>query len=67
MIISDLNYLETVDKASHLEGGGDVLQGVTIPLQLGVAGVGGAGRNSIGNTAIALNIAIPTLTGIGIL
>lgn len=66
MLIKDLTYLESVNEANEVAGGGDVGQFV-IPVQFGVAGVGGAGRNSIGNTAIALNIAIPTLTGIGIL
>jgi len=66
MIISDLNYVEVVAEAPAVQGGGDVTQTV-ITRQFSVAGVGGAGRNSIGNTALALNIAVPTAIGVGIL
>jgi hypothetical protein len=66
MFISDLTYLEVVNEATNIQGAGDVAQ-LVLPVQFGVAGVGGAGRNSIGNTALALNLAIPTLTGVGIL
>jgi hypothetical protein len=66
MLITDLNYLEFVTEASNIQGAGDVFQVVGTG-QLGFATVGGAGQNSIGNTALALNLAIPTVTGIGIL
>lgn len=66
MIIKDLTYLEVEASAAEVEGGGDVFQGVFLT-QGSLAAVGGAGRNSIGNTALGLNIAIPTLTATGIL
>ncbi|NJL60861.1 MAG: hypothetical protein HC903_02275 [Methylacidiphilales bacterium] len=66
MNISDLNYLEVVKEASNIQGAGDVFQFVGTA-QLGFAAVGGAGQNSIGNTALGLNLVIPTVTGIGIL
>ncbi|NJL60860.1 MAG: hypothetical protein HC903_02270 [Methylacidiphilales bacterium] len=66
MFISDLTYLEVVNEATNIQGAGDVAQFV-LPVQFATAAVGGAGRNSIGNTALALNIAIPTVTGTGVL
>jgi hypothetical protein len=66
MIISDLNYVEVVAEAAAVQGGGDVTQTIRTT-QNAVAFVGGAGRNSIGNTALALNVAIPTAIGVGII
>jgi hypothetical protein len=66
MIISDLNYVEVVAEASAVQGGGDVTQTIRTTQNAG-AGVGGAGRNSILNTALALNVAIPTAIGVGVL
>jgi hypothetical protein len=66
MIISDLNYLETTTETANIQGAGNVFQLVGIG-QAAFAGVGGAGQNSIGNTALGLNLAIPTVIGVGIL
>jgi hypothetical protein len=66
MIISDLNYLELVNNPSFLEGGGDVFQFVAVG-QSASSNVGGTNRNSIGNTALGLNLAIISLSGIGVL
>ncbi|NJL60862.1 MAG: hypothetical protein HC903_02280 [Methylacidiphilales bacterium] len=66
MNISDLNYLEPITETANIQGAGNVFQFVAIG-QAAFAGVGGAGQNSIGNTALGLNLAIPTVTGVSIL
>jgi hypothetical protein len=66
MIISDLSYLEVVSEASSIEGG--ILNFFTRTRQtsnvwqVSNARAGNIGRNglSVGNTALALNLAIPT-------
>jgi hypothetical protein len=62
MIISDLNYVEVVTEASEVQGG--LSQTVDIS-QRAFAAAGNNGGNgiSIGNTAVALNLAIPTVIG----
>jgi hypothetical protein len=63
MIISDLNYVEVVTEASEVQGG--LSQNVDIR-QTAVAAAGNNRGNGISilNTAAAVNVAIPTVTGV---
>lgn len=69
MIIFDLNYLETISDASSIEGGKQsIKQKAKIVIkQYIIADAGnqkGKKNVSIGNTALGVNIAVPTITQI---
>ena len=66
MVISDLNHVEVVTDTAKVKGAGDIFQG-TLLGQGSNASVGGAARNSIGNIALSVPIAVNLPLGIGIL
>jgi hypothetical protein len=63
--ISNLNYLEVANEASKVHGGS--LRQLVITRQRNDVRAGGGSGINIGNTALGLNLNIPTLTAIPVL
>jgi hypothetical protein len=65
MIISDLDHIEEIIQSSDVEGGGNIWQTLGIS-QVAIASIDNSGKNSIGNVAIAVNIAMPIMIAINL-